>query len=476
MTSTFWRVLPLGAFSLLAGAAYGQGGVTPPSSVLPAKPPAAASAQEPVHYEDGQPGNKQGWSVHFQQTVIKQWHGEFRAPYQDSLSLQVRENAKLSLTTTAFIGRRLWQGGAVFVNPEVSGGSGLSGASGVAGALNGETFRVGSAEPVLYLARLFLQQRFALTDEVVDDDDDFNQLGGPRPTRYLGVVVGKISLADYFDQNSYSHDPRTQFFNWSLMSAGGWDYPANTRGYTGAVVVQYVSPGLAVRAATALMPTYANGPDLDYDYGKAHAEVVELTKVYSLRGHPGTVRLLGYRNQAGMGSYTQALQPQYALYENGRLRPNLLATRQARRTKYGFVVNAEQEITPSVGLFGRLSWDDGKNETWAFTEIDRSLSLGITSDGRRWHRPTDRVGLAVVGNGLSPEHRAYLARGGYGFILGDGALTYATEFITELYYSIDFPKYHAALSPDYQLVLNPGYNQDRQGPIHVAGLRLHVEF
>ncbi|RZK52399.1 MAG: hypothetical protein EOO59_13730, partial [Hymenobacter sp.] len=203
------RALSLGALLLLAGVAYGQGGVTPPSSVLPAKPPAAASAQQPVHYEYGQPGDHHGWSVHFQQTIIKQWHSVFRAPYQDSLSLQQRENAKLSLTTTAFIGRRLWKNGAIFVNPEVSGGSGLSGASGVAGALNGETFRVGSAEPVLYLARLFLQQRFALTDETVDDEDDINQLGGPRPTRYLGVVVGKISLADYFDQNSYSHDPRT---------------------------------------------------------------------------------------------------------------------------------------------------------------------------------------------------------------------------------------------------------------------------
>ncbi len=467
----FSRALWVAGFGLLAGSAFGQGGVTPPSSATPGQPPAGASAQQPARIDTGQPNDNHGWSIHFQQTVIKQWHSEFSVLYEDTLSLQSRENAKLSLTTTLFIGRRLWKGGAIFFNPEVSGGSGLSGASGVAGALNGETFRVGSAEPVLYLARLFVQQRFALTDETVDDDDDFNQLGGPRPTRYLSVTAGKFSLADYFDQNSYSHDPRTQFLNWSLMSAGGWDYPANTRGYTAGAVLEYIGPGLAVRAASTLLPTYANGPVLDYHYGTAHAETVELTKGYHLRGHSGTVRLLGYRNVAGMGNYSQALNSPY-LHD----RPNVISTRADGRTKLGFIVNAEQEISPTVGLFARLSYDDGKNETWAFTEIDHSLSLGATSTGARWHRPTDRLGLAAVANGLSPSHRAYLAAGGYGFILGDGALNYGHEFITELYYSIDFPRYHAALSPDYQLVLNPGYNRDRSGPIHVAALRLHVEF
>jgi len=471
MTFFTSRVLWVAALTLLASPAFAQGGVTPPASATPAPSQVpATSAQETVHHEIGEPGDAHGWSVHFQQTVIKQWHSEFHHPYEDSLSLQSRENAKLSLTTTLFIGRRLWKGGALFFNPEVSGGSGLSGASGVAGALNGETFRVGSTEPVLYLARLYLQQRFALGTEMVDDADDFNQLGGLRPVRYLSVTAGKISMADYFDQNSYSHDPRTQFLNWSLMSAGGWDYPANTRGYTGGVVLEYISPGLALRAATSLMPTYANGPILDYNYGKAHAETVELTKVYSLRGHTGTVRVLGYRNQAGMGNYQQALGTIV------RGQPNVIATRQDYRTKYGFIVNAEQEVSKTLGVFGRFSYDDGKNETWAFTEIDNSLSLGATSTGARWHRPGDRLGLAAVSNGISPGHRAYLAAGGYGFILGDGALNYGREFITELYYSIDFPRYHAAVSPDYQLVVNPGYNRDRSGPIHVVAVRLHVEF
>lgn len=206
------------------------------------------------------------------------------------------------MTATVFLGRRLWKNGALFFNPEVSGGSGLSGASGVAGALNGETFRVASTTPTLYLARLYVQQRFALTTETQDQSDDLNQLAGPAPVRYLNVTAGKFSLADYFDQNSYSHNPRTQFLNWSLMSAGAWDYPANTRGYTAGVLLEYVSPGLALRAASTLMPTTANGPRLDYDYPNAHAETVELTKTYRVRGRVGAVRLLGFRNVAGMGN------------------------------------------------------------------------------------------------------------------------------------------------------------------------------
>jgi high affinity Mn2+ porin len=445
---------------LLAGArsAAGQGNVTP------------AAAAPPRPTGPGVPAGPRDWSIHFQQTVNKQWHTEFSPPYGDSLSLQTRENAKLLVTATVFLGRRLWKNGALFFNPEVSGGSGLSGASGVAGALNGETFRVASTMPTLYLAQLYVQQRFALTTETRDQSDDLDQLAGPAPARYLSVTAGKFSLADYFDQNAYSHNPRTQFLNWSLMSAGAWDYPANTRGYTAGVLLEYVSPGLALRAASTLMPTTANGPLLDYDYPTAHAETVELTKTYRVRGRIGTVRLLGFRNVAGMGNYVQAL-----VAPPVRNRPNVIGTRMAGRTKLGLVVNAEQELSPTVGLFGRFSYDDGQNETWAFTEIDRSFSLGAASTGGRWHRPADRLGLAVVANGLAPAHRAYLAAGGYGFILGDGALTYSSEFITELHYSLALPRYHLAVSPDYQLVENPGYNRDRRGPIHVVALRLHVE-
>ncbi|RZL07511.1 MAG: hypothetical protein EOO62_16960, partial [Hymenobacter sp.] len=229
MNFYFLRVLGAAAFGLVAGEALAQGGVTSPVGTLPAQQPAAASAQEPVHHEHDAASK---WSVHFQQTLIQQWHNNLSPRYEGDFSLQAREQAKLSLTTTAFIGRKLWRGAAVYFNPEVAGGSGLSGATGIGGAPNGETFRIGDPAPQVYLARLYLRQIWALSQETAEFEDDNNQVAGPRPTRYLALNVGKFSIADYFNQNSYSHDPRTQFFNWSLMSAGGWDYPANTRGYT----------------------------------------------------------------------------------------------------------------------------------------------------------------------------------------------------------------------------------------------------
>ncbi|MGI4867014.1 MAG: carbohydrate porin [Janthinobacterium lividum] len=462
-------LLTLGAL-LLAGKALAQGGVTPPASTLPAQQPAAASAQTPIHHEHDA---AQKWSVHFQQTIIQQWHNDLSPRYAGPFSLQAREQAKLSLTTTAFIGRKLWKGAAVYFNPEVAGGSGLSGATGIGGAPNGETFRIGNPEPQVYVARLYLRQLWALSQETTDFEDDNNQVSGPRPTRYLALNVGKFSIADYFDQNSYSHDPRTQFFNWSLMGAGGWDYPANTRGYTVGAMLEYVTPAFALRGGFSAMPTDANGPTLDFNYQKANAITLELTKPYTLGGHPGTVRLLGFRNQAAMGSYTLAVRDAAAQLTT----PDITSVRADRRTKYGISLNAEQELTPNVGVFGRLSYNDGHNETWAFTEIDHSLSLGVTSAGTRWKRPTDRLGAAFVANGISPEHRAYLAAGGSGFILGDGRLDYGLEYIGEIYYSIDFPRYHAALSPDYQIVFNPGYNTSRlPGPVHVVALRVHVEF
>nr|WP_262895780.1 carbohydrate porin [Hymenobacter ruricola] len=463
-------LLLLAGALLLAGRAAAQ--VTPPGTATPATPPNAAPAQEPAHQPNDTPEQPRNWSLHFQQTLIDQWHNDLRTPYAGDYSLADRESAKLSFTSTLFIGRRLWRGAAVYFNPEVAGGSGLSGARGIAGFVNGETFRIGDPAPNLYLARLYLRQTFALGPNTEADEDDLNQLAGPRPTRYLAVNLGKFSTADFFDQNSYSHDPRTQFLNWSLMSAGAWDYAANTRGYTVGGVLEYVTPGFALRFGSTLMPTTANGPDLDFHYGTAHAETAELTKTYRLGGRQGTVRALGFRNVAAMASYRTAV----ALARYTGEQPSTEAVRSAHHTKMGFGLNAEQELTKEVGLFARVSYNDGRNETWAFTEIDQSASLGLVSTGARWQRPDDRLGAAVVLNGLSPEHRAYLAAGGYGFIVGDGALNYGLESIGEVYYSISLPRYHAAISPDYQLVINPAYNKDRSGPVHVVAVRLHVEF
>ena len=417
-----------------------------------------------AHPNDTAP--ESNWSLHYQLTTILQDHNDFKSPYAGPYSLQPKESPKLSLTTTLFIGRKLWRNGAAFVNAEIAGGSGLSGARGVAGFVNGETFRIGDPSPVLYLARGYVRQIIPLGQTLDPQADDVNQVPGQVPLRYLSINVGKYSVADFFDQNTYSHDPRTQFLNWSLMSTGAWDYPANTRGYTVGGVVELKWDAYTLRLASTLVPKEANGPILDKRYGKAHSETLELTHRHKLHGREGALRAFVAMTTAPMAVYADATYAHLTTLDG-------FGVDGAR--KYNFGVNAEQDFGHGLGGFFRASYNDGRTQTWAFTQIDRSVSLGVRQTGTRWHRPTDHLGIAAVVNGISAQHRAYLAQGGYGFIIGDGALNYAPEAITELYYSIGLPNQNTTISPDYQFVANPAYNKDR-GPVHVFAVRLHVAF
>jgi high affinity Mn2+ porin len=410
---------------------------------------------------------QQRWNIHFQSTVVGQWHPAFHAPYAGQNSLISHEGAKVSITTTLFAGVRLWKGAEVYFNPEISGGEGLSQALGVAGALNGETFRVGSATPKVYVARLFFRQYIALSKDYEWVDNDANQLHVKRPVSYLSILVGRINAADYFDNNSVAHDARKQFLNWGLMAAGAWDYPANTRGYTYGAAIEYVHKKWGVRYGIATLPNTANGSNMNFDLSKASAHVLEAEGGWTLKKNlEGKLRILGFANVANMGNYKLA-----TLMDT----PDVATTRKYSRTKFGFGINAEQQVTPFASVFARYSWSDGQNETWVFTEIDRSFSAGAMTSGKYWKRPLDNMGLALLVNGLSHAHRDYLAKGGYGFIIGDGKLNYAAEFVLEYYYSFAVYKDYIFISPDYQFVLNPAYNKDR-GPVSAFGVRVHAEF
>lgn len=399
-----------------------------------------------------QDSTRKTFDLHFQQTAVYQYHGNFKAAYSGANSLINEEEQAMSLTSTLFLDIPLWKGSKFTFNPELSGGKGLSQAKGLGGFTNGETFRIGNPEPVVYVARLFVEQNFEFKNDT-----------------QLKVVVGKFGLGDYFDLNTYSHDPRVHFMNWSLMNQGSWDYAANTRGYTSGIYAQYVSKGYELRAAFSAVPTSANGPDLDYAYDKANGINVEITKPVVINPRWSAIfRLLGYRNQAAMGNYDLA---------NGQnvKQPDITATRKDFRTKYGIGLNFEFSYLDKLGIFGRYGWNDGQNETWAFTEIDDAVSLGFHFWGTLWKRPNDFAGIAWVSNGLSSSHQRYQQLGGNGFMIGDGNLHYGRESIIEVFYNVAIPHTHVFLTPDYQWIINPGYNQDR-GPLSVWGLRVHTEF
>jgi len=412
------------------------------------------------------------WSQHFQLTVIDQSHNSFKASYSGVNSLNPASEEALSITTTLFFGRKLWNYGSIYFNPEVSGGSGVSEARGVAGFPNGETFRIGSPAPALYLARLFYRQYIPLSDSRDLVDADANQLREYVPRERLVITAGKFALSDMFDNNQYSHDPRSQFMNWALMSNGAWDYPANTRGYIDGLVLEYINPSYAVRVAGTLVPTYANGPDFDYNYFKAHGQTIEFSKFTDFNGHKGAIRLLAYRNTSKAPAYSDVIN---AYNNKTDVSLDVINGKNYGGVKYGFGLNGDQELSKNLGVFLRAGWNDGKTATWVFTEIDRTASLGFNYKGTVWNRPDDNFGIAADVNGISQDHRDFLATGGYGFIIGDGKLTnYQTENIFETFYCAKINT-NLFLSADYQFIANPAYNADR-GPVSFFAIRAHVEF
>jgi high affinity Mn2+ porin len=408
------------------------------------------------------------FNLHFQQTIITQYKPAFNAPYSGQNSLSPNEETQSSITSTLFGGVRLWKGAEAYFNPEISGGAGLSKTLGVAGFPNGETFRVGSAEPKIYIARLFLKQSFEWGTEKDTISDDANQLATIRSKRYFFITAGKVNLGDFFDDNEFSHDPRMQFMNWALMDNAAWDYPANTRGYVLGSVAELGQPTWALRFAFTMVVTKANSSIWDAKIGKANTQTLEFEKRYTIGGQKGTFRVLTFLNNGKFGNYKLAMAQNPAA-------PNVDSTQVYGRHKYGFGISADQYLTKDFGVFARTSYNDGHNETWFFTEVDRSLTFGGVLKGTSWKRSDDELGLAFIANGLSADHRDYLAAGGYGFLIGDGKLNYAPEMIAELYYKINAYQKKFWLTPDYQFILHPAYNADR-GPVNVFGLRAHVEF
>lgn len=418
--------------------------------------------------EGGSSKGDGAWSIHFQQTTIAQADLPFHSPYQGTNSLVSGDSIHYSVTATLFLGARLWNGGAVYFDPELSGGTGLSGTSGVAGFPNGETYRIGSAAPAVEISRFFLRQHIAIGNsaDTARWEDGVNQIAGAVPVHRISVTAGKFSIVDIFDDNQFSHDARTQFMNWALMSAGSWDFPADTRGYTWGIVVEYVRPDWSLRASTVMVPEVANGLAMDPHVTKAHSETFELEIPYRFSGESGTARLEYFHTLAHMGNYRQAI-------DDSSYHLDVRRTRAYGRTKNGITLNIEQHLERSLGAFVRAGWSDGRNETWAFTEIDQSLSGGVLLESPFGDRPQDAAGAGVTVNGLSADHREYLARGGYGFIIGDGRLNYAAEIVSETFLRIQIKSF-LAVTGDYQLVFNPAYNRDR-GPVHVFGLRVHIE-
>ena len=462
-------LLALNAFLLFAGRALAQD--DPQKSAPQDAETKPKVADDPIpamfpHFE-----TDRVW-LSGQANFIFQTHPPFRAAYSGKNSLNPNYEKATSRVLTLYAGARLNDSTEFIVDIEEAGGAALSTGLGLASNTDLDIVRNPSLSKAPYLARGMIHKVFGLSRDQVKNERNFLSLFKDLPRRRLEVRFGKFSIPDSFDQNSAGSDTHFQFTNWTVDNNGAYDYAADTRGYTVGATADYEDRNWGFRFAEALMPKVANGIDLVWKPWQAHAENFE----YELRHgvipkKPGVVRVLAFTNYANMGSYRAAV----AQFRAGLvLRPDITNHPWHITRKYGFGINLEQSLAHNLTAFGRFGWDNGKTESFAYTEVDQTFAGGLGANGGLWHRRYDRAGVALVTNGICKDHQIYLADGGLGFLLGDGALRYGRENIVEAYYTAHLWR-GIYLAPGVQHVNNPGYNRDR-GPVTVPTLRLHTEF
>jgi high affinity Mn2+ porin len=421
------------------------------------------------------PGDSRYW-ISGQANIIIQGDLPFHSPYQGTNSFIGRGEYKTSLLGTVYTAirptRSIRYNNDLILDVESTGGRGLSEALGLAGFTNLDVVRNPNLSSVPYLARYQIHQVIGFTEKTTSQDPGPFALAPSVPLRRVEFRAGKLTLPDFFDVNGPGSDSHLQFMNWTVDNNGAWDYAADTRGYTVGAMAEYDDRIWSVRYGLFAMPTVANGIDLDWAFSRAHGHNGEFELRQSLvRKRKGVTRLLFYANRAHMGSYREAVNAYLAGLDKT---PTITLHEHFGALKYGFGYNTEQELTENLRLFGRFGWNDGKTESFAYTEVDQTVEAGGDYAGTRWHRPVDKVGLAVVTNAIKRDHQNYLRYGGLGFLLGDGGLNYGRETIVESYYN-----WHAwrglFYALDVQRISNPGYNRDR-GPAWVGSARAHVDF
>jgi len=408
-----------------------------------------------------------GWSLHGQTTFATQYAPPFRAPYRGANSLDPNA-ARNTWDATLYVGRRLWEGAELWVNPEIDQGFGLSDTHGIAGFPNGNAYKVGATYPYLRLQRAFIRQTIDLGGETEKVAGDLNQFAASQSANRVVVTVGKFAVWDWFDGNKYAHEPRSDFMNWALIDTATFDYAADSWGYTYGATVEWYQGPWTWRGCFCDLSIVPNSPELDPSF-KQFQWIGEIEHRHEFLGQPGKIIATGFLSRGRMGRFDDALN---LAQLTGSVPDTALVRRYGSRSGIGLSV--EQQVSADLGLFARAGWADGNFEPYEFTDVDRTGAVGLSLSGQRWGRPNDTFGLAAIVSSISSIHAAYLNAGGLGILVGDGQLPHpGSEKIIEALYSFPVGSWLATL--DYQLIANPGYNRDR-GPVSIIGTRLHAQF
>jgi high affinity Mn2+ porin len=431
---------------------------------------AGAARADPATTAPAQPTTAdEDFAFHVQTTFLEQANAAFRAPYSGPNSLDPHATAKETWDVTLYAGFHLWPGAEVWINPEVDQGFGLSDTLGVAGYPSGEAYKVGKPDPYLRLQRLFLRQTINLWGDRETVDPDLNQLGGSQRADRLVLTAGKFSVGDVFDTNQYAHDPRHDFMNWAIIDAGTFDYAADAWGYSIGATAELYTGRWTVRGGVFNLSDVPNSTKLETDFSQFQL-VGEVEERHQLAGHTGSLKITGFLSRGRMGRFDDAVR--LAQQTGG---PADIAAVRRYQSRAGVSLDLQQEVAPNVGLFLRAGIADGALESYEFTDIDRTVSGGVSIGGARWGRPNDTLAIAGVVNGASAARERFLNAGGLGILIGDGRLPHpGAEAIAEAYYDLAVVR-QVHLSIDVQAIDNPGYNRDR-GPVGVAAARLHAQF
>jgi len=408
------------------------------------------------------------FAIHGQFTYVEQETSGFNAPYRGANSLSPNAGAETT-DATVYLGARLWPGAEAWLNGELDQGFGLDDTLGAAGFPSGEAYKVGKNQPYARLPRAFLRQTFDLPGDAHTLEAGANQLRGSQSENRVVLTVGKFSVVDIFDTNQFAHDARMDFLNWSVIDAGTFDYAADAWGYTVGAALEWYSRDWTLRGGVFDLSDVPNSARLDPGFHEFQMDL-EVEHRHEIANRSGRVLLTVFESRGRMGLLDEAV----AVAQNNNMPVSIAAVRRYR-SRSGGSLSIEQQIAPDLGAFIRAGKAAGNVEAYEFTDIDRTLAVGVSLQGSRWHRPGDTVGLAAVDNGISAARERYLNAGGLGILVGDGRLPHpGPERIIESYYSAAVLKV-AHISLDYQWIGHPAYNRDR-GPASVIAVRLHAQF
>src|SRR6202051_2283140 len=329
------------------------------------------------------------FAIHGQATYVEQEADSFRAPYSGTNSLSPGRGHE-TVDATLYIGARLWPGAEGWLNPEIDQGRGLDNTLGVAGFPSGEDSKIAKNHPYLRLPRAFVRQVIDMGDEREAVEGTANQLRGSRSLDRWVFTVGKFGVTDVFDTNQYAHDPRGDFFNWSAVDSGSFDYRAHAVCFSVGVAAERYMGSWTLRLGVFDLSNIPNSPHLDPGFHEFQINA-ELEKRYGLFGQIGRALVTLYDSRGRMGLLDQAIE--FAALTGTTPDP---ATVRRYRSRLGASLDLEQPFSTNMGGFARVGKAAGNVEAYEFTDIDRSVALGVSIKGGRWHRTQDTIGFAAT--------------------------------------------------------------------------------